>query len=70
MRYELEKRSGIIAIYDTEHPKFERTEGCHVDYPWVIASWTGTHSRKTNSWRMKDYQVKQAEHLYSLLNDK
>jgi len=41
-RFILEERSGIVAIYDTRHPDYENTPGCHADYPWVVCHWNGS----------------------------
>ena len=42
-RFRLEERSGIVAIYDTQHPEYADTPGCHADYPWVVCSWKGRY---------------------------
>lgn len=65
-RFRLEKRSGIIAIYDTKHPKYQDTPGCHADYPWVVAWWRGQFNG--SHWEVDKRWEDQAERACTLLN--
>lgn len=54
-RFRVEQRTGIVAIYDTHHPEYEDTNGCHGDYPWVVCFWMGIYiypsdPRCENDW--------------------
>jgi len=67
-RFLLERRSGIIAIYDTYHPKYQETDGCHSDYPWVIMSWFGTYNNEMGFWEIPKQKITEANNLFNLLS--
>lgn len=71
-RFTLEERSGIIAIYDTEHPDYQDTPGCHADYPWVVAHWNGSPVMNVNGgidyWKVDNRWVNKAKETLNLLN--
>lgn len=69
-RYKLEKRTGIWAIYDTEHPDYCEQPGCNADFPWVVAYWDGVCGDGDDGWVIPDFRKSQAEKLLSLLNGK
>jgi hypothetical protein len=65
-RFIIEERSGVIAIYDTLHPEFEETQGCHSDYPWTVASWHGSFN--DGYWTLNQWQIDKAKSTCQLLN--
>ena len=71
-RYHLEKRSGVWAIYDLEHPAYTDSPGVHSDSPYVVASWSGeqVHDDETllHYWQMSEWKQQQALALLALLN--
>ena len=75
-RFVIEQRSGIIAIYDTEHEKCIETQGCHSDYPWVIASWKGHYVTPpdpeclngTGHWVIEKRWIDKAHEVCATLN--
>ena len=69
-RFKVEERTGIIAVYDTSHPGYEDAPGCHADYPWVVASWTGVYNESEGFWSMQQWQRDKAYALCNLLNGK
>lgn len=72
-RFRVEERSGIVAIYDTEHDLYDDTPGCHGDYPWCVAYWTG-HPVKDEEkgyikyWEVDNWKIKRAHETCDLLN--
>jgi len=76
LRYIIEERTGIVAIYDTQHPEFKETNGCHSDYPWVVCSWTGRYvvppdpecQNGCGHWIVEDRFIKEAYQTLELLN--
>lgn len=79
MRYHLEKRSGIWAVFDTHHPKYDRdAAGCSSHHAGCIAAWSGhpvyeyhpdTGKSYHKYWDMSESNKKQAEELLKLLNN-
>ena len=67
-RYRVEERSGIVAVYDTQHPQYEITNGCHGDYPWVVASWSGIYDKEAVHWDVEAWKVEKAHALVRELN--
>lgn len=67
-RFRVEKRIGIVAVYDLEHPQYNPDwQGCHSDLPWVVATWTGYDDPK-EGWCLYDFQVQKANELCAMLN--
>ena len=75
-RFRLEERSGIVAIYDTQHPEYVDTPGCHADYPWVVCSWKGRYVTPPDPeclngcghWTVEKRWVEKAYRTLELLN--
>ena len=71
-RFILEERSGIVAIYDTHHPDYEVTAGCHSDYPWVVCSWGGSPVYSDTGsiayWEVEPRWIVKAKQTLDLLN--
>ena len=75
-RFRIEKRSGIVAIYDTQHPEYEQTAGCHADYPWVVCSWGGRYVTPPDTeclngcghWTVEKRWIEKAHQTLDLLN--
>lgn len=75
-RFRLEERSGIVAIYDTHHPEYEDTPGCHADYPWVVCSWGGRYVTPPDPeclngcghWTVEKRWIEKARQTLELLN--
>lgn len=70
-RFILEERSGIVAIYDTRHPEYESTHGCHADYPWVVCHWNGSPvygEHGIQHWEVEPRWTEKARRTLELLN--
>lgn len=71
-RFILEERSGIVAIYDTHHPDYEQTPGCHADYPWVVCHWNGSPVYSDAGgiayWEVEPRWITKARQTRDLLN--
>jgi len=67
-RFRVEERSGIIAVYDTAHPEYQDTPGCHADYPWTVCSWHGAFDEKAGHWNVDQRWVDKARAACELLN--
>lgn len=67
-RFRVERRSGIVAVYDTEHPEYQDTPGCHADYPWTVCSWHGTYDETAGHWKVDQRWVDKARAACELLN--
>jgi hypothetical protein len=66
-RFFIDKRIGIIAVIDRQHPEYDiNRQGCHGDLPWVVAHWQGYTD--DTGWNLYDWQIEKAEHLCELLN--
>ena len=72
VRFLLEERGGIVAIYDTSHPEYEVTAGCQADYPWVVAHWNGSpvmnESGGIKYWEVEPRWTAKAKETLELLN--
>ena len=68
MRFRVEERSGIVAVYDTAHPEYQDTPGCHADYPWTVCSWHGAFDEKAGHWNVDQRWVDKARAACELLN--
>jgi hypothetical protein len=76
VRFVLEQRSGIVAIYDTAHPEYKVTVGCHADYPWVVCHWCGRYVTPPDPecvngcghWVVEQRWVEKAKETLELLN--
>ena len=68
LRFRIELRSGIVAVYDTHHPEYEDTPGCHADYPWGVAAWHGEYNKEAGYWEIEQWKIEKAYQLVSLLN--
>ena len=71
-RFRLEERSGIVAIYDTAHPEYRDTPGCHGDYPWTICHWNGVYTADAGGfgkWSVDERLLEKAKQTCALLND-
>ena len=68
MRFRVERRSGIVAVYDTEHPEYQDTPGCLDDYPWTVCSWHGTFDEKAGHWKVDQRWIDKARAACELLN--
>ena len=68
MRFRVERRSGIVAVYDTEHPEYQDTPGCHADYPWTVCSWHGAFDEKAGHWNVDQRWDDKAHAACDLLN--
>ena len=75
-RFRVEERSGVVAVYDTEHPEYHDTPGCHADYPWVVCSWHGRYVEPSSPectngaghWVLDKWQTDKAHEACRLLN--
>ena len=75
-RFRVEERSGIVAVYDTAHPEYQDTPGCHADYPWVVCSWRGRYVKPPSPecingvghWVLEGWQLEKARNVCGLLN--
>jgi hypothetical protein len=75
-RFRIEERSGIVAIYDTQHPEYEETAGCHADYPWIVCSWGGRYVTPpdpeclngSGHWTVEKRWIEKAHQTLDLLN--
>ena len=75
-RFRVEERSGVVAVYDTEHPEYHDTPGCHADYPWVVCSWHGRYVKPSSPectngaghWVLEKWQTDKAHEACRLLN--
>ena len=67
-RFRVEERSGIVAVYDTEHPEYQDTPGCHADYPWTVCSWHGTFDETAGHWNVDQRWIDKAHAACELLN--
>lgn len=70
-RFLLDERSGIIAIYDSQHRLFHETAGCHADYPWTVCYWSGKqveHENGSVSWTLDPEVIQKARETCDLLN--
>lgn len=67
-RFRVERRSGIVAVYDTEHPEYQDTPGCHADYPWTVCSWHGTYDETAGHWKVDQRWIDKAYAACELLN--
>ena len=75
-RFRLEERSGIVAIYDTQHPEYMDTTGCHADYPWVVCLWSGRYVTPPDPeclngcghWTVEKRWIEKAHQTLELLN--
>lgn len=71
-RFHLEERLGIWAIYDMEHPEYQDAPGCHADYPYVVASWSGERvddeEGHLHHWEMPEWKQRKAKRLLAILN--
>lgn len=71
-RFQVDERSGIIAVYDTHHNQYHETEGCHADYPWVVCHWSGHRVEQedgSTAWSLDPRWVRKAEEACELLNE-
>ena len=68
MRFRVEERSGIVAVYDTAHPEYQDTPGCHADHPWTVCSWHGAFDEKAGHWNVDQRWVDKARAACELLN--
>jgi len=69
LRFRVEARSGIVAVYDTAHPDYHDTPGCHADYPWTVCSWGGSYDQKTGHWNVDQRWLDKAHATCDLLNE-
>jgi len=69
-RFIIELRSGIVAVYDTQHPKYQKTSGCDGDYPWTVAFWDGYTVGNPIHWEMDPRWIAKAKELCDLLNSR
>jgi hypothetical protein len=67
-RFRIEERSGIVAVYDTAHPEYQDTPGCHADYPWTVCSWHGAYDEKAGHWNVDQRWIDKARAACELLN--
>jgi hypothetical protein len=70
-RFRVEKRTGIVAIYDTKHPDYHDANGCHADFPFVVAHWSGYAAKGDDGcvrWNLCDWQIEKARKLCAMLN--
>ena len=67
-RFRVERRSGIVAVYDTEHPEYQDTPGCHADYPWTVCSWHGAYDETAGHWNVDQRWIDKARAACELLN--
>lgn len=75
-RFRIEERSGIVAIYDTHHPDYSDTPGCHADYPWTVCHWQGRYAtfpdpacvNGTGNWTVEKRWIDKAQSTLDLLN--
>jgi len=76
-RYILEIRSGIVAIYDTAHPEYVDTPGCHWDYPWTVLYISGEYvdandprcQNGAGHWHVDDSKVEKMKQLVDFMNE-
>lgn len=77
-RFILDERSGIVAVIDTRHSKYDpEIPGCHADYPWVVASWSGSYVKPPNPeclngvghWTVEKRWITKAAETCRLLNE-
>jgi len=65
-RFIMDVRSGIVAIYDTDHPDYDgMPNGCQSDYPFTVAAWFGYND---GQWKMHKCDLLQANEIHDLLN--
>ena len=67
-RFRVERRSGRVAVYDTEHPEYQDTPGCLDDYPWTVCSWHGTFDETAGHWKVDQRWIDKAHAACELLN--
>lgn len=67
-RFRVEERSGIVAVYDTTHPEYRDTPGCHADYPWTVCSWHGAYDETAGRWNVDQRWIDKARAACELLN--
>lgn len=68
-RFEIEERSGIIGVVDTEHKDYLNSDGFHGEYNFVVASWTGFYNKENGYWSIYEWQREKAVQLCDTLNN-
>ena len=68
-RYRVEKRSGLVLIFDTLHPDYSEDEpGCDVE--WKVCSWLGKKVESPTGfhWEVAPSVIEEAEARCAFLN--